>query len=450
MTKAQAKTIFEKYNPADAVVRCPKGRAKLRKSLDLYAKAAVNLYGIITRAEFTTIFNAQNDEQTDCDEVFTLLLPNVLKNAWYGFYKDYIVHYIILQDFDWVKHLEIEQADKPRYIPPKEKFIPFEWEEYEDTNDWDNAHNYLLDTFGYSKKTADGFKAIKQFMINNIGFSEINAVLQKYGFIFANADQFQQFFNLLVLAKNNTRIWENNGHTPTELFTLTSKERMAQPQEIQVRKPHKPSPNDPCPCGSGKKYKKCCALIADSGLAQLSLSERQIFYVTWYKLLDFVNRKKDVVDIKIAPVYPAFHDETELYKIREKLWENPGIIRDFLNSGAALSETEAGLLNAWEKKYVKGNFLLIKYESGYAVFMRTNKGKKSKLYGVKGMTTSIAEAMSHELPVMLETVLLPFQDKIIYDSFLISQRVSFGKGICAGFDEEYQQAKKEFGIQTQL
>ena len=25
-----------------------------------------------------------------------------------------------------------------------------------------------------------------------------------------------------------------------------------------VRNTHKIYPNDPCPCGSGKKYKKCC------------------------------------------------------------------------------------------------------------------------------------------------------------------------------------------------
>ena len=25
----------------------------------------------------------------------------------------------------------------------------------------------------------------------------------------------------------------------------------------------KPGPNDPCPCGSGKKYKKCCYLKPD-------------------------------------------------------------------------------------------------------------------------------------------------------------------------------------------
>jgi hypothetical protein len=92
----------------------------------------------------------------------------------------------------------------------------------------------------------------------------------------------------------------------------------------------------------------------------------------------------------------------------------------------------------------------MKYEKDYAVLMRTDKGEEAKLYGVKGMTASIAEAMNHELPVMLETVLLPFHDKIVYDSFLVSQRISFGKNIRANFNEEYQKAKKEFGIQTQL
>jgi hypothetical protein len=121
-----------------------------------------------------------------------------------------------------------------------------------------------------------------------------------------------------------------------------------------------------------------------------------------------------------------------------------------LNSGAALSEVERSLLNAWEKQHIKGNFLLMKYETAYAVLMRSDKGEKSRLYGVKGMTQSIAESMNFELPVMLDTVLLPFKDRIVYDSYIGKASISFGKGMRASFDEEYQQAKKEFGIKTQL
>lgn len=30
------------------------------------------------------------------------------------------------------------------------------------------------------------------------------------------------------------------------------------PEVVDTTTRHKPRPNDPCPCGSGKKYKKCC------------------------------------------------------------------------------------------------------------------------------------------------------------------------------------------------
>ena len=32
----------------------------------------------------------------------------------------------------------------------------------------------------------------------------------------------------------------------------------AKPQPVTVKKSEKVGRNDPCPCGSGKKYKKCC------------------------------------------------------------------------------------------------------------------------------------------------------------------------------------------------
>jgi preprotein translocase subunit SecA len=31
-------------------------------------------------------------------------------------------------------------------------------------------------------------------------------------------------------------------------------------KKAPVVKKSAPAPNDPCPCGSGKKYKKCCGL----------------------------------------------------------------------------------------------------------------------------------------------------------------------------------------------
>src|SRR5690554_5650793 len=117
MTASKDIEIFEKYNPKSDVVRCPYGRSSVRKLLDSYTMAAVNLYGIISREDLVRTFNKQNIDQTSVEELYILLLPLVLKDGWYGFYKEYIVHYWFLDDFEQADNLLAHQADKPRYTP---------------------------------------------------------------------------------------------------------------------------------------------------------------------------------------------------------------------------------------------------------------------------------------------------------------------------------------------
>jgi hypothetical protein len=51
---------------------------------------------------------------------------------------------------------------------------------------------------------------------------------------------------------NNTRMWILKGHTPNELFDSEQKHFKPLPKTEKVGR------NELCPCGSGKKYKKCC------------------------------------------------------------------------------------------------------------------------------------------------------------------------------------------------
>lgn len=68
---------------------------------------------------------------------------------------------------------------------------------------------------------------------------------------------------------NGTRQWELKGHTPNELFQEEKKflnplprgilkNRTEDSKVINLQTRNKIGRNDPCPCGSGKKYKKCC------------------------------------------------------------------------------------------------------------------------------------------------------------------------------------------------
>ncbi len=54
---------------------------------------------------------------------------------------------------------------------------------------------------------------------------------------------------------NHTRMILNRGFTPDEICRQKDKSKIINLQEARKNKVY---PNDPCPCGSGKKYKKCC------------------------------------------------------------------------------------------------------------------------------------------------------------------------------------------------
>ena len=67
-------------------------------------------------------------------------------------------------------------------------------------------------------------------------------------------------------------MWSNNGHTPKEImeteFPGLDLPTLIRPEDESVsnvipfraagKAAPKTGPNDPCPCGSGKKHKYCC------------------------------------------------------------------------------------------------------------------------------------------------------------------------------------------------
>jgi hypothetical protein len=250
-----------------------------------------------------------------------------------------------------------------------------------------------------------------------------------------------------MLAKNNTRIWENNGYTPSELHGILSK-RDKNIVKFPTLQRQKVGRNDPCPCGSGKKYKKCCAIFEDTKTAQLSSDECRVFYETWYGLMGFVNERKSVVNAKIKPEYPNTVSDMMVHKVREVLWEKPELIDEYI-SETELPQEKIDILKLWRTNHKKGMFLILEYQPEYAVAIAPNEQGEDRLYGIKGMSNSIANALRRDLPVQIETVLLPFKGKIIYDSFMSPMEIGFAKGARAVFREMYDKAIKH-GIITSL
>ena len=447
MTGEKTKKIFELYNRASDVVRCPKGRVVVRKLLDSYARAAVNLYGIISREDFVDIFNKQNIYQTTDDEIYILLLPLLLKDGRYCFYKEYLVHYLFFDNFDYADYLLKRQADKPRYIPEKDELLKYVNEGYEDNDHWLNVYRFMLDVFGRSKNTLEGYKEIRSYITYGDGIRELGSILNRHNFKFDDEKQLQEFINLIMNAKNNTRIWENNGHAPSEMHEI-QKKRNENIVRFPTLKRSQIGRNDPCPCGSGKKYKKCCATFDDTKSAQLNSEECRLFYETWYGLMSFVNERMGVIKEKIKPEYPNAVSDMRIHKVREVLWKNPSLIDEYINE-TQLPQEKNDILKLWRTKHKKGMFIIMEYWPEYAVAIAPNEQGEDRAYGVKGISNSVANTLRRDLPTQIETVLLPFKGKIIYDSFISYMQIGFGEGTKSVFRRIYNKAIKH-GIITSL
>jgi hypothetical protein len=79
---------------------------------------------------------------------------------------------------------------------------------------------------------------------------------------FESLEAVQRLMDAVVPLMNNTREWYLKGYTPDELFAQEKRKLLHLPDKkgevISFQTRQKVGRNDPCPCGSGKKFKKCC------------------------------------------------------------------------------------------------------------------------------------------------------------------------------------------------
>ena len=215
--------------------------------------------------------------------------------------KGIFVHLQLFENEEFA-HLLRQQMDKDFYIPSAQQIDEICRTGYEASSSeykklesffikklrlpYEQAVTWCLQVWANSYEGESPSKIINKMTEVNIVFEEkmINELLE-----------------LLVAAHNNTRMKENRGYKPSEIARKMPIDKMptivpasskaaailkdAAPQlqamgvpvdlnrntdviqttmfprglnEEPIRVEKKIYPNDPCPCGSGKKYKKCC------------------------------------------------------------------------------------------------------------------------------------------------------------------------------------------------
>ena len=264
-------------------------------------------YGIIEEEEFLAFTEIARHE---CEGYYILGGDELYSDVQYTKPLDReIIDVTLFDESDLFTETKRSQQDKPYYIPYRKHLLEYADPFYcEDTPEKRKLWAFLKERCNLSdEREAVVFEELL-LDVRSISVQMADAFghLEKMGVQFHSRRDVERFFELYSAFQNTTRMPCNRGYTPDEMMQMTPPEerfkslslgpnirKSLQTGEMDIEdfrkqiltmelpsealrfdllkqladiKPSAPQPekqkkvgrNDPCPCGSGKKYKKCC------------------------------------------------------------------------------------------------------------------------------------------------------------------------------------------------
>ncbi len=181
---------------------------------------------------------------------------------------------------------------------------------------------------------------------------------------------------------------------------------------------------------------------------QLPEPEIEHFYQLYKPLLVYTNQRFQITPGMKTPEDIEGYPFAETFKVREKLYQEPDLIDKFIADNSNNLSAEDIAIVKELRNFVKVQFYIFRYLKNYTLFLSIDE--PCKTYGVLALNSSFQEMFGFSLPRVVETVLLPFKGKIVYDGLCSSANLSFGSNYRQSINDSYQEAKSRFGIVTSL
>jgi hypothetical protein len=181
----------------------------------------------------------------------------------------------------------------------------------------------------------------------------------------------------------------------------------------------------------------------------LTPQDVELFFRLHRTLMFFVNQRLKVLPDDLAsPADFAGLAPEVLLKARDALLDHTDLIQSFVDENPAnLADDDLAIVHSW-RHLVAGKFTIFRELKKYTVFLSADK--EPVAYGVLALSQPFEELIGPYLPVLTQTVLLPFKDMIVYDGLFTRYRISFGPGIRRSLNESFKEAKERHGIVTSL
>lgn len=254
-----APVIKEAYKNIDMTTVMPE--IKRNSQLREYIISALNLYGVVKVDWAVALFNKYYEPATNAQEITDFVKKDMRLACQSKIMEDYIVEETIYAlDKTNFKDFVAATIDRDYFIPSKELLEKVNDEAYYEPNlNVERLKSHLLKAYGISGEKAEEL-VVAISMIARVDCDRTGKTMEiiieevaNLGIEFESLAEINEIIKYIVPVINHTRKWINKGFTPAEVSPHTFDERTG--QKVKVLDIGR---NAPCPCGSGKKYKKCC------------------------------------------------------------------------------------------------------------------------------------------------------------------------------------------------
>lgn len=253
-----------------------------RRILD-YVNGALICFGIIHADEMLAIVRQNLQVKLDKQE-FNNVIAEALKDETHDYYFSRSKNFIYNVGIDDPAYILNEQNSRSNipYKPlaEKEALAALNLELNSCRDKYTTKIMHFLTSKGWpDNQAADTLFEIERNFNNGAQHLElIKGFLNEVNF--ASEKELNSFVTMITNFLNNTPLWILKGWTPNEIRSrfeppsskpLTdeafSQSSLTEQDEVKVGR------NDPCPCGSDKKYKKCCLAKANEGYDEKTPSD---------------------------------------------------------------------------------------------------------------------------------------------------------------------------------
>lgn len=232
-------------------------------------ESGMYLYGVMTWEVLRDLF-ALRYPDTEIEEVRDLFETTPPDCQWFTEREGRLVLNGYEKD-DYYKTLEGEiQRDIPFYIPTKEEIEElYQQGSLVSLESHTKLKNYITETFGCDPDTAvlkvhELYEAVNnRVRVGDAADAFIASISDEGGPSGFPSDEDQvRFIELYIEMSRECRVRDNRGHDYYEMVAIMAKRGQrpsgGKDDKAEPVKRRKIGRNEPCPCGSGKKYKNCC------------------------------------------------------------------------------------------------------------------------------------------------------------------------------------------------